>query len=58
MRELHHKGEYKSEWISHIRNTLNKLQLNNLWNIPADDLSTKTLENLFDEKLQSTLINV
>ncbi len=52
MRELLEKGEYKSEWISHIRNTLNQLQLNTLWNIPPDYLSPKTLKNLFDENLK------
>ncbi len=41
MRELHDEGEYQTEWIYHIRNTLNQRELNNLWNIPPDDLSPK-----------------
>ncbi len=36
MRELHDKGEYKYEWISNISNGLNKLKLNDLWNIQPE----------------------
>ena len=53
IKNMYSSGEYKSGWLSHIHTTLNKLDLEYLWEATPDQLTPNSLKLLFDQKLQT-----
>ena len=52
MRDLYDSGEYKSDWLCYINNTLSQLQLTSLWEADPGELLPNPLKNIFEEKLK------